>query len=408
MRTPARERYDALVSLAPRLPALPEFAFALAKFTYEIRDGVAVLAEPEPLLHDIWNDETLDPKLPVGSDYWFAKPATDVLVRGSAFAAGGRPFQTSQVSVAIGDRVKRVAVFGRRVVEWSSSGTPSFSAPEPIAEVPLLYQLAYGGLDARVPIPESQAEAYAQVLAEGQAYDHPGLYPRNPVGKGYLALPGPVPELELPNLEDPADLLRPERLIAEGPENWHRQPLPWCFEWMVGLTFPRCCYVGLDAWYPAPDGPQLTEVARGFVPQHFKQRLAQMPELVVGFQQEASLGMVFGSPLAGQRVEILGMHREERSLSFVVPQPPRMEIEVEGSSELVEARLVNLALYPSEKRFTMTYSARNRGLPRLFVPGIHRIIPLAVSVNSDSKIYYDTPLTIRERLGRAAPGGSPS
>src|ERR1035437_3273348 len=120
-------------------------------------------------------------------------------------------------------------------------------------------------------------EDYMRSVVNGVQYDHPGLYPRNPVGKGYLVLPDPIEGVELPNLEDPADLLTPERLVTRQPELWFRQPLPWCFEWTVGLTFPRCLYLGLDAWFPAPDGAPLGEVQRGYIPPNLRRLLPQNP-----------------------------------------------------------------------------------------------------------------------------------
>ena len=35
-----------------------------------------------------------------------------------------------------------------------------------------------------------------------------------------------VEDLPLPNIEDPQDLLTPERLFIEEPDRWHLQPLP--------------------------------------------------------------------------------------------------------------------------------------------------------------------------------------
>jgi hypothetical protein len=391
------------VALDPNPSHLPEFAYALVKQTYEMKDGAANLTKPAPLLYDVWHDDELEPRFPLGSDYWYDKPATDVVLHGSAYASGGRQFQTASVSVAIGQWSKQVMVFGHRIVEWSAQGTPRFTAPEPVASVPLVYQLAYGGLDPRVPIPEAQAEEYERLVRAGHQYDHPGLYPRNPVGKGYLALPGPVAGLELPNLEDPFDLLQPERLTAGAPELWHRQPLPWCLEYAQGLTFPRYRYLGIDAWHPAPIGPELKEVERGFMPPSLDQALQENPALARGYLQEASLGMVFPTPLAGQRVELIGVHAEEPRIAFTLPSAPRIEFEIEGQRQLAEARLTNLVLFPEERTFCMTYAAKSEGLPRVFVPSLHREIPLAVRVDADAPILYETPPTIRERLQNASP-----
>jgi hypothetical protein len=402
-REPARPQYDAVVGLDPRSVLEPAFAFALVKLTYEIRGTAAVLAEPEPLLHDFWSDENLQPRFPPGSDYWLDKQYSDVVIRGSAFAPGGRPTPSMFLSAQIGRTTKRIAVFGRRLVEWER-GSPRLGRPEPFTEMPLLYQNAYGGLDNRVPIPAQLEEDYLRSVALGMQFDHPGLYPRNPVGKGYLVLPDPVDGIELPNLEDPADMLTAERLIARKPELWYRQPLPWCFEWTVGLTFPRYLFLGVDAWFPPPDDASLPEVQRGFIPTHLRRRLEKDHDLAAGYRQEASLGMVVSTPLPGQPVALTGMHPEEPTITFTVPTAPSIEIEVEGERAVPPPLLTNLVIFPAERKFTAVYCAKTKGLQRVFIPGIHNNIPIAARINRDPPIRYQSPPTIRDRLLAASAG----
>jgi hypothetical protein len=406
-REVAREKYDALVGLDPRRREDPAFAFALVKVTYQIKDSAAVLAKPEPLLHDFWSDDKLEPRLPPGSDYWIAKPATDVVVRGAAFAPNGRPSASMFASVQIGNILKRVAVFGKRVVEWHGD-RPAFGRPELFTEMPLIYQNAYGGLDNRVPIPPDMLKDYMQAVENGMQFDHPGLYPRNPAGKGYLVLPDPLEGVELPNLEDPSDLLTPERLITQKPELWYRQPLPWCFEWTNGCTFPRYQYLGIDAWFPTPENTPFHEVQRGFLPPDLRRTLPKNPSLGEGYYQEASLGMVFRAPLAGQPVVLTGMHPEEPSIKFIMPPDPSIKIEVEGEHAIVPSLLTGLTIYPAEKKFYAVYCGKTKGLKRSFIPGIHRNIPISASINGDTPIRYETPPTIKERLdaANAKPAGS--
>jgi len=408
-RAPARPQYDAVVGLDPRSPLEPAFAFALVKLTYEIKGTTAVLTQPEPLLFDLWSDEELRPRFPPGSDYWLDKRSTDVVIRGSAFAPAGRPTPSMFVSAQIGRAAKRIAVFGKRLVDWSH-GQPRLSRPEPFTEMPLLYQNAYGGLDNRVPIPAHLEKDYLRTVALGLQFDHPGLYPRNPVGKGYLVAPDPIDGVELPNLEDPADLLTAERLITRKPELWYRQPLPWCFDWTVGLTFPRYLFVGVDAWFPSPDDSALPEAQRDFIPAELRRKLARDPDLAAGYRQEASLGMVVRTPLSGQPVVLTGMHPEEPTITFTIPPAPAIEIEVEGERAAPPPLLSNLAIFPAEKKFTAVYCAKTKGLARLFIPGIHNHIPLTVRINRDTPIRYQSPPTIRDRLlaASAASDGSSS
>ncbi len=125
--------------------------------------------------------------------------------------------------------------------------------------------------------------------------------------------------------------------------------------------------------------------------------------------QEAALGMWWKTPCTGAPIRLVGMHPEEEVVEFALPAPPRMEIEVEGTRELVEPRLTNLVIMPHEKTFTLTWAGVRRSLPRKFVPGIHGYIPLKMYVDGGLPIEYETPPTVyqqmkeAERRGRARP-----
>lgn len=406
-REPAASRYDAVVDLEPRPRGeIPRYAYALVKLTYEQRsDGRTVLAKPEPLLFDIYRDQTLVPKLPSGSDHWVQKRATDVVVCGSAYMPGGKPGPRMEVSTRIGPLAKRIAVFGRRELIWEPGGGVAIGHPEPFTEMPVIYANAYGGLDPRVPLPPEDEQQWMKLAGLGMAFDHPGLYPRNPGGRGYLVYPDPpMKGIVLPNLENPDDLLTPQRLFARKPQDWHQMPLPWSFDWTNALMYPRELYAGMDAWYPCPDPKRLPEVARGFAPPDLKKATGQAaPE----FYQEASLGMVVRDKLAGIPVVVTGMHPEEKALSFTVPAEVPIEIEVEKRKLPATTLMTNLVILPAQKKFYVVYCARTGELPRSFIPEIHKDIPLSVSVAGDTPIRYQPPPTIRDRLAAAgAAGGS--
>ena len=53
-----------------------------------------------------------------------------------------------------------------------------------------------------------------------------------------------VDGLALPNIEDPDDLLIPERVIMEAPERWPLQPLPAGFGWRQRNWYPRSASAG--------------------------------------------------------------------------------------------------------------------------------------------------------------------
>lgn len=113
------------------------------------------------------------------------KPWSDVIVRGTARAPGGRPTQRWEATVRVGERAATVRVHGPRW--WVREGS-AWRLTEPLeaASVPLRYELAYGGT-ARDDTREERCE-------------------ENPVGTGF-APPWwregrdrlPAPQIEYPD-----------------------------------------------------------------------------------------------------------------------------------------------------------------------------------------------------------------
>jgi hypothetical protein len=408
-RTPARDLYDAVVDLEPKKKGeIPAFAYALVKITYDFKRGRVAPAKSEPLLHDVYRDPTLVPKQPPGSDFWVCKTATDVVIRGSAHPPGGRPQPSVEVVARIGRYAKRIAVFGRRDIGTTPEGRIRIGKPEAFSDMPLSYANAYGGLDPRVPIPEADREQYMSLAKLGMAFDHPGGYPRNLMGKGYLVFPEPIKGMEMPNLEDPEDLLTAERLVIGSPENWYKQPLPWCFEWTNGLMFPRELYAGYDAWFPCKDDSLLPEVRRRFIPPRLAQSMKGKDGFHSEYYHEASLGLTIREPLAGQPVSVAGMNPEDPVVGFTMPPDPVIEIDVEGHKTSPKPLLTNLVIEPAEKKFYTVYCAKTPDLPRSFIPEVHKVIPLSVQVNRDAPIRYEAPPTVRDRLAAAQTGSGSS
>ncbi|HMB93497.1 MAG TPA: DUF2169 domain-containing protein [Rhodothermales bacterium] len=401
-RTPVRDTYDAIIDLAMH-PETGPYAYALVKQTFRIAGQQGVIDAPEPLEHDM-RDPEIDPVIKPGTDFWYVKTATDVVVQGSAYAPFGRATPQMEVAVSVGSFSKEIAVFGQRWVEWAGHGQVRITPPEPMEEMPLIWENAYGGADFRVTDPTLE-NAPPEVLLMKLQRDHPGLYPRNPFGKGYLVQPDPVEDFEMPNLEDPSNLLTPARLITRDPRLWHQQPLPWCYEWVHPMMFPRYVHFldGPDAWYPGPEDRTLPEVQQGFVAPGFRtasrERHAMLGPMPA-FYQGASHGLVVPGLLPNTPVSIRGMHPEEPNLMFQVPSPPRIEMQVEHRREVVKPRLHSLVCRPADRQCTLLYGAV-MDLTRPFIPGIHKYIPLAVHVNGDFPVAYEAPVPIREQIAGA-------
>jgi hypothetical protein len=385
-RQPHSDPYDATVRLEPTPDGYPSFAYVIAKSTYSLAGRRPERVAAEPLRKDPY-DPGCVPKLPWGSDFWWMKRHTDVVVEGAAWAPGGRPAARAEVRCRVGDRDKRIAVFGARRIEWTRAGLPFIGPPELFESIPLDDEHAYGGIDPRVPIPPilRPEDALAAVA------DHPGAYPRNPMGKGYLVVRERVDGVELPNLEDPDDLLTDERLVVGDPRSWHHQPLPWTLGWQHAMALTRLAKLGADARFPVADPGSLKEVQKGFLPADYRERGRRRAGFEVAFQQEASLGMTFAPLAAETPIAVEGVHPERRAIDFVVPSPPRCEIAIEGHKEAPPPLLTAVVLSPDALRVSFVYVARTRSLPRRFIPGVHPTIPLSAAVDGGVPVHYVTP-----------------
>jgi len=160
----------------------------LVKATFAITPRGLVVEEdqvPVNVEGDPWGD-------PAESSYRyepecaFAKPATDVVLVGSAFAP--RPGTTDMVvAFRAGPVQKGVRVLGDRVF-YKAAGTVGMTKPAPFERIPLRWERAFGGWDRSNPDPKKH-----------------DVEARNPVGVGFRAKHGQFEEgLRCPNVEDPA------------------------------------------------------------------------------------------------------------------------------------------------------------------------------------------------------------
>jgi hypothetical protein len=119
----------------------------------------------------------------------FTKPATDVILMGSAQPAN--PYDTQvDVRLRLGRLDKTVHVTGDRF--WVRTlGDISVSRPERFETMPLIYERAFGGLDCTHSDPSKHS-----------------FEPRNPVGTGYRLRGNFEDGVRLPNLEDPHQPIR--------------------------------------------------------------------------------------------------------------------------------------------------------------------------------------------------------
>jgi hypothetical protein len=401
-RTALRDDYDAEILLMP-LRGETTHVHALFKLTYAIEPDTCRRVPAEPLLHD-WRSPDLDRTKIGGSDFWLAKPFTDLVVQGAACVPGGKQAERMVASVALGKTRKDLAIIGRRAITWVD-GRPRIGHPEPFTTMPVTWENAYGGIDWRVEVPGADALSSTGIpeLALRTRFEHPGIYPRNPFGSGYLVKAGAVPGLVAPTIEDPAEPITAERLVCGDPAVWWRQPLPWCMDWTNPVMFPRACWFSpeSDPWYPAPDDLSLPEVSRGMVSASFLHTRCPEGGVDARFFQGASTGLVISRPAGGQILTITGMHPDMETLEVVLPATKaEITFDIEGRHLAQPARLHHLVCRPNDLRLTMVFAAE-APLHRPFLPGIHRHIPVAASFNGDPAVPYCAPAPVSERVAAA-------
>ena len=185
------------------------------------------------------------------------KKNTDLIVMAYAWGNGER-------SMTAGIRVDALnhhyTVFGNRQVSYRGPGKYLFSPPEPFEKMGMCYENAYGGVDDSAGSPE--VKHIIDMFSS-----HPGVYPRNPVGKGYVVYDSKarIDDLQLPNIEHPEMLLSPCNLVVGHPHNWWKAPLPWSCEWFDKSWYPRVAhYSGIPEGIPKDDSC-MPEVQNGWI-----------------------------------------------------------------------------------------------------------------------------------------------
>ena len=372
------------------------------KLTWVINPITGALEPGLPVeLKNDFRDDELTPRLPPHSDYYPWKKHTDVAICGDAFSADGRSVQSFDVSISIGNREKTLRIFGERYIEFENA-KPLIGSPSLIDTIPLSISNAYGGADFRVGYNKKDTDERSLVFSE---VDHPGLYPRNLWGTGYLVELEPIEGMPLPTQEDPKDLLTNDRLLTGDPRNWFLQPLPAHFDWVPVNNYPRCLFFAPEAepWFEGPDDESLPEVKRKILTSGYREHLK---EYLDGggphwrFFQESPHDQIFSKDLHGWPVTITGMHPEYSNIKFQLPgEPPSIDIRCEQNSSDQPPLTTAIEIRPNELMLSIVYT-QSIELSRPLLPGIHNHIPLEATIDGHT-VVYETPMTVKKQLNLA-------
>lgn len=313
----------------------------LLKRAFAIGGGGALLPlDEDPPLREVdayWDDG--DPTWSVvehESELAAYRPRTDVVVVGHVHAPGGRPVHSLDAGIEVaGARVVLRATGERRCV-FREGRDPAFTEPRPFARMPIRWDLAYGGRDeASVPGVEFH-------------------YPRNPTGRGLVVSNRRdlVDGLALPCLEDPADLLVPERVLLGELGRWNAQPLPHGFGWVPRTCYPRCSFVGAMPPYVRSD-TVMREEAAGWVPREQVALAMQcrLPSWDARFNNGAHPRLQFAPLAGGETVRLAHLNPGGGVVSFVLPaRAPRLTLDTGEGPRPLDAAMHAVSIQPDANR----------------------------------------------------------
>ncbi|EYF08063.1 DUF2169 family type VI secretion system accessory protein [Chondromyces apiculatus] len=371
--------------LSAKDPGGKQILSVVCKRTYHVDARGRLSRAPQQI--PLFEDFVADPDLPMlllhDTDLIAHKPLTDVLVLGHAYAPG--PSTSVLTGVRIGALSKQVLALGDRRVTRSPTGQLLFSEPAPFERMPLGYDRAYGGIDgvteARLGDPAAAVKACMPREAQGPGASEYS-YPRNFVGKGYLIEPTPeaVEALALPNLEDPADRLTPERLAVGNTRAWPKMPLPASFGVFDYGWFPRLGYLGVVPLHNGVDAV-FEEVRRGFAPASVLKEtfLTDEPEVDFRFTCCGSLGLQLPYLSGDEEIGLYNLHPRQPKWEFRLPgERPVIATDGRGGKmNQTEPVIQTVTVEPDHDRVTVVWRGSARAL-RPYLPMELEKMPLRV------------------------------
>ena len=378
--------HAAVRQLSARDPEGELILSVLVKRTYHVDARGRLSRAPEQIA--LFDELVVDPVNPAlvvhDTDLVPYKPVTDVVVLGHAHSR--QPVRSLDTSVRVGKHCRQVVVLGDRRVTLSSAGCLVFSEPEPFERMPLGYDRAYGGVDhvAEARLDDPAAPIKACLLREPVSLGASACsYPRNFAGKGYLidATSEAVEALRLPNLEDPADRLTPERLAVGNTLAWPKMPLPAAYGVVDYGWFPRISYVGIVPPHDQ-DPPDFAEVRRGFAPASIAKDtfLAADPQVDFRFTSCASLGLALPHLAGDEEIVLCNLHPAYATWTLRLPGE-RPELFTDGrNGRLNETApvLQSLTIEPDHDRITAVWRGSARAI-RPYLPVELETMPLYAS-----------------------------
>lgn len=338
----------------------------LAKRTYRYEPGRKATVDEKSAIDFFEKDEYFDPDNPFRSalkqeqELVAFKPLCDVMVHALAHPPKGKQAHHLDCGIKIGETSLVARVFGHRKVYVKGTGF-SFSEPEPFEAMRIDYGCALGG------------------ASPAESEENPMLYPRNPVGKGFIVGHdwGRLQGLSLPNVEAIDDLLTPQRLVIARFEDWRKLPEPVAFGFVPRQSYPRWQLAGMNKkdWVEAEASRKMQAESRpeiGAGHEHLPPPARLLhPEFYCGANRALRLPHLSG----GEPVKLRYLDSENPLCEFDLPgDRPALWIDVGRGRTFLPPVLQTVAIYAETRQCTLVW----RGSAKYGGPDSLRDLPALV------------------------------
>lgn len=290
------------------------------------------------------------------------KQVTDVLLNGSAHSRRGHVLSLD-TALEIGPVKKAVRVHGDRRIERAPSGELCFGPAEGFIDMPITWDLAYGGRDLYAeqtlfPKPTGKLDPHA-----GKDEVHGALsYPRNYAGRGFFISLGDTDRERFvgtlaPNLEDPNYPIAPEDLVLADLMAWIDGPVSACYGPIDYFTFPRALFVLRPDFNPPKRRPYEVEV--GAIHLDDLEEPAQFgPSKDPRAYSCAPAGLGSHRLAGGEKVKLWNLHRGRDYVEFDLPEDrPTLVLEPPGvAPRTLEPQLATVLIEPDDDKVTLTWA----------------------------------------------------
>jgi len=305
---------------------------------------------------DIHYDGPMNSSVQCESDFVPYKLKTDVVLNGNAYAYPEEsPVYQIIASLIIDNIVRKdILVTGNRQCIYRPRQLPEFTDPSPFDTIPIIYENAYGGIDVFYKVDILCSNENVQSAA----------YPANHLGKGFVMknIKEAIQNLPLPNIEDPNDLIKPERLVVKSiiKDRWKEQPEPQGFGWVSKFWQPRASLAGV---MPAdlPFFNLMKERYANHIPsekdkKNYEKSMDKFPMMDFKFFNGSSAGMCFDYLKGNETIHLIHLHPEGEIFFQLPGDQPKINLDIGIDTQSAEDVVLHtIMIYMEEMQVDLVW-----------------------------------------------------